>query len=832
MTAVTALLAQAAASPGQSLGDAARQLVTYRWGRLDQFDDPRLMWAVVAAAAALLALFVAWQYRRESGALPTWASVLLASLRLIAFVGAILFFLAPMKRTDQQVVSESRVVVLVDASQSMAVEDERAGDQAAVSRSDAVLKTLAEHPLLDELRKQHDVTVAAFDADVRRVAQWKRLPNSAADAAPAEPNDTTAGAASRQGDPAAQLAESLKPLGAETRLGDALATVLADPSGGPLAGVFVFSDGGQNLGVDPLSVADAAAEAKAPLITIGLGSTEPRRNVRLQELVAPARAFPDDKAVVRAMVQAEGYAGRTFMVELLARSGEAAALRVGQAEAAIEADGQTVPVEFELEPAEIGRLELEARLAAPADDQYADDNRRTAEIEVVDSSTHVLLVASGATREYRFLRDQLNRDRHATVDVLLQLSPPGISQDADNILGEFPSTKEELFRYDAIVAFDPDWTRLDARQVDMLEEWVAKEAGGMIAVAGPVHTAAWVQSPEHGKIRALYPVEFQRRLTLLDDGLFGSKTPWPIELTREGLEADFLWLGDTATESRDRWSRFPGVYGCYAVKGPKPGAQVYGRYSDPEAGLSVERPVYFADHFYGAGRVFYMGSGEMWRLRAIDPGYFERLYTQLVRHVSQGRLLRGSSTGRLLVERDRYFVGDTVVVRAQLSTTSREPYVAPRVMARVTGPDGAGRNVELAADASRPGNFVGQFTAAREGSYRIELPTPDAPDEQLSKRIAAAAPELEFLETRRNESLLTALATRTGGRYYASPQLALSGDSAAPPAAELIPSRAETKILRGKPDERFAESVNRYLLAVICGALSLEWLLRRLMKLA
>ena len=107
------------------------------------------------------------------------------------------------------------------------------------------------------------------------------------------------------------------------------------------------------------------------------------------------------------------------------------------------------------------------------------------------------------------------------------------------------------------MAFDPDWTQLDAQQVDMLEQWVAEEAGGMIVVAGPVHTATWVQSPEHAKIRALYPVEFQRRLTLLDDGLFGSKTPWPIEFTREGMEADFLWLGDTPEESRPRWARFP-----------------------------------------------------------------------------------------------------------------------------------------------------------------------------------------------------------------------------------------------------------------------------------
>jgi hypothetical protein len=834
MTGWFHVLAQTAAYGSPELGG----LVTYRFGRVEQFDDPRWLWAGVAIVAALLAMFVAWQYRRESSALPPWLSVLLAGLRLTAFAGAIVFFLAPLKRTDQEIVTESRVAVLADASQSMAVEDEQTGDDAGVSRSEAVLRTLRDEPFIERLRERHDVTVAVFDAELRRVAQWKR--------AKASDDDTSVGGVSdadsaRPRTPLSasetplKLDEQLKPLGAETRLGDALATVLGDQSGGPLAGIFTLSDGGQNLGVDPLSVADAAKERKIPIVTIGVGSTDPRRNLRIQELIAPSRAFPEDKAVVRAIVQAEGYAGRTFEVELYARegaAGDAAAARIAQEPAIIEAEGEPVAVEFEIEPAAIGRLELEARILAPADDQYEDDNRRTAEIEVVDSSTRVLLIASGATRDYRFLRNQLQRDRHARVDVLLQLSPPGISQDANKILASFPTSKEELYEYDCIVAFDPDWTQLDAQQVDLLEQWVADEAGGMIVVAGPVHTSTWVQSPEHGKIRSLYPVEFQRRLTLLDDGLFGSKRGWPIKFTREGEEADFLWIGDTAAESRERWSQFAGVFGCYAVKGPKPGAQVYGRYSDPEAGIAVERPVFFADHFYGAGRVFYMGSGELWRLRMLDPGYFEQLYTQLVRHVSQGRLMRGSSIGRLLVERDRYFVGDTVVVRAQLSTASREPYVAPRVSARVTEPDGDGRNVELLADESRPGNFVGQFTISSEGSYRIELPAPDAPDEQLVKRITATVPDLEFEETQRNEALLTALAARTGGRYYASPRLAIDGEGGVPPAAELVESRAETKILRGKPDERFAEQLNHWLLAVICGALSLEWLLRRLSKLA
>jgi len=359
----------------------------------------------------------------------------------------------------------------------------------------------------------------------------------------------------------------------------------------------------------------------------------------------------------------------------------------------------------------------------------------------------------------------------------------------------------------------------------------------LIVVAGPVHTAGWVQNPEYLKIRSLYPVEFQRRLTLLDDGLYGSESPWPLEFSRDGEESDFLWLGDSATESRSHWSQFPGVFGCYAVKGPKPGARVLARYGDPDAGLTAERPVYLAEQFYGAGRVLYWGSSELWRLRSLSIEHFEVLYTQLIRHVSQGRLLRGSSLGRLLVERDRYSIGDDVVVRAQLSTASREPLVADRVMARVIGPDGKGRNLPMLADADRQGNFVGQFSVRQEGAFRIELAVPDATlsagsDEPLVRRVQVTAPNLEFDETRRNESLLAGVANRSGGRYYASLASAVAGNNDLRPVAEGIESRAETKILRGTPDRDFTEWLNRLLLGVICGALCLEWISRRLMRLA
>ncbi len=811
------LIAQTSAGSEQ-----VREMVVYELSRLAKFDDPRVLWIVAGASFLLLTLTALWVYRRERASLSRPMRWLLSGLRVAALAALLLHFLGPEKRFDKQIETNSEVFVLVDTSQSMSVEDEQTDESSTASRLDAIRETLAASPILEKLQANHDVILAVFDQKLNRVMRWDRNAQEDSDDTP-------------EGSDAGTWIEQLLPSGVETRLGNALRDVLSEDRKGPLAGVILCSDGGQNTGIEPLEVADVAGEREAPIYTIGVGSTEARRNLRVQEVNAPSRVYPDDKATVTCLIQGEGFRGRSVDVQLLARDAGiegATGEQLSSEKITFTSDGEVLPLKFEFEPVEVGRLALEVIIDAPADDQYQADNRQETEVEVVESESNVLLIASGAARDYRFLRNQLRRDQHMRVDVWLQLSPPGISQDADQLLTAFPETKEELYGYDCIVAFDPDWTLLDAQQVDMLEAWVAEEAGGLVVIAGPVHTAAWVQSPEHSAIRSLYPVEFQKRLTLLDDGLYGSSTPWPLDFSRDGEESAFLWLGDTASESRLVWSEFDGVYGCYAVKGPKPGARVLARYSDPEAGIFADRPVYLAEHFYGAGRVLYLGSSELWRLRSLSVEYFEVLYTQLIRHVSQGRLLRGSSLGSLLVPKDRYTIGDDVVVRAQLSTVSREPLVADRVTARVIAPDGMGRNLVLRADEDRIGNFVGQFSVRQAGAYRIELPVPDVIDEQLVRRLQVVAPNLEFDRTRRNESLLAALAKRSGGLYYTSLQSAVDGNESLRPIAEAIEGRAETQIRRGTPDRDFAKWLNQLLLGVICGALCLEWILRRLMRLA
>ena len=126
-------------------------------------------------------------------------------------------------------------------------------------------------------------------------------------------------------------------------------------------------------------------------------------------------------------------------------------------------DGEVVPVKFELMPDVPGRRTLVLPRPTPAGrPQPGRQRSREADIEIVDRKNHVLLLADGPMREYQFLRNQLFRDHYTTVDVLLQSGKPGMSQEAAKMLDDFPTTREEMYDYDCVVAFDPNWQALGA----------------------------------------------------------------------------------------------------------------------------------------------------------------------------------------------------------------------------------------------------------------------------------------------------------------------------------------------------------------------------------
>ncbi|MBC8871563.1 MAG: VWA domain-containing protein [Planctomycetes bacterium] len=639
--------------------------------------------------------------------------------------------------------------------------------------------------------------------------------------------------------------EALAAHGLKTRLGEALRYLVNKERGGPVAGIVVFTDGQRNAGAECSVATTMARLAEIPVYTVGMGSEKRPENVLVLDLDAPERVYPGDRFTVTGHIQATNVNSRSVQVKLTsAPTGAAEGEKVETVEeedrVELGEDGKIVTIKFEVTPKESGRRTYKLSVTPPAGDQNKLDDFKTANVEVVERKTKVLLMAGGPSREFRFLRNLLFRDRDTTVDVWLQTGKPGISQEADDLLFDFPESADELFEYDCIVAFDPDWTQLDFLHIQDLEKWIAEKAGGLIVVAGPVHTPQWADlrrsDTRFDTIRSLYPVAlYTSGSATLGLGRFGGKDSWPLEFTREGLESEFLWLEDDPVNSEGAWASFEGVYGYYAVKDPKPGARIYARFSDPSTSIDEDLPIYLAGHFYGAGRVFFQASGEMWRIRALDETYFERYYTKLLRWVAQGRLLRDSVHGVLLVDKDRCLLGDTVVVQAILTDSQNQPLTAPEVTGSLIQPNGNRTALTLRAvkGGARDGTYAGQFTAVEQNDYRLELRPPHAElDELLVREVRVRAPEVEIEKPERNDPLLTEIAQTTGGEYYVGIDAAVGRAGSLPPLVNALQTQDHVTYLPGTPDRDFERRLMTWLMGLICGLLAFEWLLRRISRLA
>jgi len=639
----------------------------------------------------------------------------------------------------------------------------------------------------------------------------------------------------------------LTPTGLETRIGDAIVQRINEERGGPFSGFVLVSDGANNEGIDLAEATRLSREIGARIVTVGLGSEEIPRSIRVVDLEAPTKAYPGDKFQLRGYIQAFGIGSGNASIQVasgtLDEEGEfqEESLEGEPRQVTLGKDGEVLPVDFEVTPDEVGKRAYVLKIGLAGERRTVRiENRRVVNVQVVKQRNRVMLMAGGPTREFRFLRNQLYRDKDVELHVFLQTGQPGISQESDELLFEFPSEAGVLFeQYDCIIAFDPDWTQLSLAQIELLERWVGEKAGGLIVVAGPIFTPEWASTRRGDEridiIKDLHPVTFFSRGTSIGLGRFGSEIPRKVVLTSEGEKSEAIRLGNSAELSNLVWNAFPGVFGYFTVNGVKPAASKLASVDTGSRNSAGELPVYMASHFYGAGRVVFLGSGEMWRIRSLDVGHFEQFYTKLIRYVSQGRLARDSSRGVLLVSADRVSLGETVEIRAFLTDQQHNPLTDPLIEARLILPDGTAQEVVLRQlPEFEQGQYAGRFTPLQDGQYRIELQLPgDGDDNLLVREVRVRIPDVEIANPRRDDAVLNDLAQSTGGvstvgiqGFYSEPtRTALVGSNA-------LPARDLFTTLPDVTDRTFQQTLRGWLMALIVAALSIEWIQRRFLKLA
>jgi hypothetical protein len=817
-----------------------------------EFDWPATpaRWALTIAALVALVVVAVGVYRIDTRGLARGWRVLLTALRLAVIAGLLVIAFNPQERIRQMAFRPSRVAILADVSLSMRFPEKAAtastAPEAQRNREEAVRALLADSPLLKDLQKHHNVRLYTFDTELATPpaevfpAQAERTasgPDPTASSARSRTDKGPSVGGSGASKSSTDWNEILRPRGLETRLGESVIQAVQQLGGRTLSGIVVLSDGDSNAGIDPSTAQDIAKAAGARLFTVGVGSTEPPVNLQVASIQAPSDVHVGDPYEFSAFVQGYGLAGKTATVELLSRpeGDEKTQPKVIETrEIRVREDGVPIEVRFRQTPTVAGAVELFVRVRPPAGvrELSEDDNERRKTVNVIDRKMHVLVVASGPMRDYRFLHTMLNRHSSIDVDIWLQTVSPStvgqVSQESKRLLVEFPKTAAELFDYDVIVAFDPDWSRIPVDGRKFLMDWVGEHGGGLILVAGDIYTPQLAATTDDAlkDLQKLYPVVLSASISELSLDA-KSEQPWPVALTPEGENAGFLQLADNSPDIKAQWHEFPGVYRCYPTAGMKKAATVYAKFGDPRVQNEQGPPILFAAQFYGSGRILYIGSPEMWRLRAVDEAFFERFWTKTIREVGQGRLQRGTARGLLLLERSQYALGQMVRIRANLLDPQLNPLEVDSVELNVFDPHGTPlatpRTLRRDPEIKKAGQYWAEFRAAVPGTYRVLVrPQPDDDKQNLNARIDVVLPNLESDNPRQNAKLLTDLARETGGKY-------LPIEKAAAELPALLPDRGE----RFAVDEQLRALWDQeWVLYLLVGLLGFEWVIRKLLRLA
>ncbi len=732
--------------------------------------------ALIVLIGLVLGCTAVWLYRREAEYAGAFKRYTMAGLR-IAFLGLLLvLLLRPVLSFTMENTVRRSLVILVDTSISMGIKDPRseAPDQkrgaialdlidptrgmdqtlsqdqinrvSQVSRVD-VLKAILNGRRLDllgRLSKDYDLKFFAFGDSVDGKG----------------PTTMPSGAATQ---PAMAWVNKLEAWSPVTPIGDELRHTIARTRGQPVAGIVLMTDGGNNAGSDPIMAARAARQEGVPLYTYGVGISSPKDIIVADIFVPNDVVFAKDEVPVTVRVRATNLKGESGKL-VLTLGGQ----KVDEHIVDFTQEEQLVPLK--LTPARKGEFDLVASIEPRADEAETRNNSTTKRLKVVEDKIKVLFAEQSPRWEFKYLMQQMLRDRRVEVKVWLVDGDPGISKgEKSPYLAEFPRTKAELNdKFDVLILGDVDPKKLTSDQLTNIADFVTIAGGGFIMSAGRGYAPnAYVNTP----IEKMLPVD-------LDAGKFFSPSgpnadvydkPLRMELTPKGARNGMLRLSDREDESIRRWKQLPPIFWEARVGRAKPAAEALLVDPDPVKAIRGEKMPIVALQQYKLGQVIFVGTDNTWRWRRNKGDeFYITLWGQMIQRVAMPHLL-GSKRTQLSADKKQYASGDRVTIFARLYDSTYEPVTLDTVKGyyQIAGGDGTSpteREVSLRPVPEQKGMYKGEFIAPAAGNYQFYVDKPGEPDVKMDLTVTEST--VEFGDTAMNEELLKNLAATTGGDFF------------------------------------------------------------------
>jgi len=730
----------------------------------------------------LIIIGVWFTYFKTTRQLSTGWKSFFVGVRSCVLIILLFCLLRPVINTLQVSSQETYLGVLIDDSQSMSIEDVEGN----ITRRAAVEEALFDGGLLDELSNSFQVRSFRFDKETQRIAGIDNLSEE----------------------------------GTASSIGQALSYVNDQLNGLPLGGLVLISDGADNSDVDPVIAAQDFGVRQIPIFTLGVGQENIPQDIGIVDVSAAKTVLEGSVFTVEVAVNHQGYEGQE--IELSINDGE---IMVVSDVVTLGAEGVTRRFELELTPERPELIVYDLNVELQSDEIIGENNSYSFLVDNTEKAPLDILYLEGHPRnEYKFIRRALEGDNSLRLATYLQTGPEkyyrqGIESPTELSSG-FPTDKEELYQYEAIILGDIEESFFNADQLQMIEDFVAERGGGFL-MSGMVDED-FVNTP----IADMLPISLVEENFLpahLRGGLrrgehLTGELYYP-RVTNNGEFSPLLRLASEDAENRRLWQQLPELQGVYVTGRIKPGATVLVEH--PLLQYQNQAIPVIASQRYGSGRSISVATASTWRWQMMLPSgdqSHETLWRQLLRWLSV------SAPERISIDFDREFynVGDEVNVTATVLNDEYEPDNDATLWMQTEDPLAALTDIPMEWDIEKDGVYRSSFTVEEEGVYSMLIDVASAAGNAAAdgseKRAAfVVTPSLrEYTNAEMDSGLMARIAEASGGAFF---NLADSTDIVS--AIEFTPNAYSREIQIDLWDRP-------WLLALLISLLCLDWIARRM----
>ena len=707
---------------------------------------PLLLLGVFVAGAGLVYASYRWGRARTSVA-ATWTLVLLRAAGLAVLLVCLL---RPTLVLSTAVPQQNVAAVIIDDSRSMEIPDEESRPRAEVARE---LFASEESALLESVSERFMVRHFRFSALAERLRDSGELDAS----------------------------------GTRSLIGPALDFVRQELATLPLSGIVLVTDGGDQ---DPEALEDALLGLRAegiPVHAVGVGRESLDPEVEIERVEIPRTVIQGSTVIADVVVAHTGLGGVTVPVNL-EESGSI--LATEEVELTGRTGSATVRIPFSLDDPGVRNLRI--RVPVQEGEVVEENNARDIHVEVRDGREKILYYEGQPRFEVGFLRQAVREDQNLQVVVLQRTGEERFVRldvdSGDELSGGFPSTREELFEYRALILGSVEASSFTPDQLRMIVDFVDRRGGSLLVLGGP---AALAEGGFAGTALApLFPIEIAPPFGEVE----GTEDFWAtlrLLPTRSGMTHPALSLAEEGGEEEEEdaggdegeaeggvtpWEELPPLTTVNLVGESRPGAtvllegevqEVFGTRAGPDF-AERSSPV-FAFQRYGAGlsAVLAVHDTWLWQMHAdipLEDETHERFWQQVLRWMVQ----EVPEPLEAAAAETRVAPAQPVELVARVSSEEFLPVNDAQVTARVIDPFGAEEELALTWDLDRDGEYRGSFLPAVDGPYEVEVSALDGERALAAPplHIQAGVLDEELQSGAMRGNLLRRIASETNGQFY------------------------------------------------------------------